>query len=217
MLIYRLCLVFSVFSVAVARRGGGGFRGSSRARSVSSHRSSSSHSHSHSPRFTKKFSKVGSIQRTSMFRATVFGAAAGYLTFRAGRHIINDPNQPIMFDSRPYYWNSELQTPTEEFPVQCVNKIDPQDPQFGRVYYENETRPTEIAYACAEGDYCCGYDCCQESTFFTSLFRLLVLILVLSVVGVFCIEAFRWALNSYKKIFHIFLPSTKVADLCHMP
>ncbi|VDM70715.1 unnamed protein product [Strongylus vulgaris] len=112
------------------------------------------------------------------------------------------------FDSRPYYWNSELQTPTEEFPVQCVNKIDPQDPQFGRVYYENDTRPTEIAYACPEGDYCCGYDCCQEGTFFTSLFilknqfyrsqcysRLLVLILVLSVIGVFCIEAIRWGLN----------------------
>ncbi|RCN52714.1 CX module [Ancylostoma caninum] len=73
------------------------------------------------------------------------------------------------FDSRPYYWSSELQTPTEALPVQCVNKIDPQDPQFGRVYYANESRPTEIAYGCAEGDYCCGYDCCQEGTFFTSL------------------------------------------------
>ncbi|KHJ93087.1 CX module [Oesophagostomum dentatum] len=165
MLLYRLCLFSFTFSVIIARRGGGSSgRGGSRARSALSHRSSSS-----SPRFTKKFSKVGSIQRTSMFRSTVFGAAAGYLTFKAGRHIINDPSKPIMFDSRPYYWNSELQTPTEEFPVQCVNKIDPQDPQFGRVYYANESRPTEIAYGCAEGDYCCGYDCCQEGTFFTSL------------------------------------------------
>ncbi|KAK6060397.1 CX module, partial [Cooperia oncophora] len=99
------------------------------------------------------------------------------------------------FGSRSYYWNADLQQPTESLPVQCVNKIDPQDPQFGRVYYPNDTRPTEIAYGCAEGDYCCGYDCCQEGTFFTSLFRLLVLILVMSVLGVICIEAFRCVLN----------------------
>ncbi|VDP00448.1 unnamed protein product [Heligmosomoides polygyrus] len=99
------------------------------------------------------------------------------------------------FGSRPYYWNTDLQIPTEALPVQCVNKIDPQDPQFGRVYYPNDSRPTEIAYGCAEGDYCCGYDCCQEGTFFTSLFRLLVFILVFSVFGVICIESFRWALN----------------------
>nr|CDJ88789.1 Protein of unknown function CX domain containing protein [Haemonchus contortus] len=185
MILYRfsiLCLLLS--SVAIAKRGGGSHgRGRSRARSSST------------SRFTRKFAKTGSIERTSLFRSTVFGAAAGYLTFSAGRHIINDPYRPIMFGSRSYYWNSELQKPTEELPVQCVNKIDPQDPQFGRVYFSNDTRPTEIAYGCAEGDYCCGYDCCQEGTFFTSLFRLLVFILVLSVLGVICIEAFRWILN----------------------
>uniref|UniRef100_A0A0K0DIF4 CX domain-containing protein n=1 Tax=Angiostrongylus cantonensis TaxID=6313 RepID=A0A0K0DIF4_ANGCA len=161
--------------------------------------------------FLGAFSKVGSIERTSLFRSTVFGAAAGYLTFRAGRHVINDPGKPIVFDSREYYWNADLHTPSEKLPVQCVNKIDPLDPQFGRVYYANDSRPTEIVYGCAEEDYCCGYDCCQENIFFTSLLcvhalryavnvwcscsRLLVMILVFSVLGVLCIEAFRWSLN----------------------
>ncbi|VDM58282.1 unnamed protein product [Angiostrongylus costaricensis] len=144
--------------------------------------------------FTRLF-PLGSIERTSLFRSTVFGAAAGYLTFRAGRHIINDPGKPIVFDSREYYWNADLHTPSEKLPLQCVNKIDPLDPQFGRVYYANDSRPTEIVYGCAEEDYCCGYDCCQENMFFTSLFRLLIMILVFSVLGVFCIEAFRWSLN----------------------
>ncbi|KAK6744181.1 hypothetical protein RB195_011094 [Necator americanus] len=165
-------------------------------------RSSASHRRSSSPRFTRKFSKVGSIQRTSMFRATVFGAAAGYLTFRAGRHFINDPSKPIMFDSRSYYWSSDLQTPTEELPVQCVNRIDPQDPQFGRVYYANESRPTEIVYGCAEGDYCCGYDCCQEGTFFTSLFRLLILILVFSIVGHLKYAWFPFAFDQEPRTSH---------------
>ncbi|ETN77244.1 hypothetical protein NECAME_11200 [Necator americanus] len=91
MLLYRICIFSLIISTTLARRGGGSSgRGMSRARSSASHRRSSS------PRFTRKFSKVGSIQRTSMFRATVFGAAAGYLTFRAGRHFINDPSKPII-------------------------------------------------------------------------------------------------------------------------
>ncbi|WKY01978.1 hypothetical protein Q1695_015746 [Nippostrongylus brasiliensis] len=179
---YRWCVFSLLLSVAVARRGGSG-----RSRGFSSSRSG--------PRFTRKFSKVGSIERTSLFRATVFSAATGYLTFRAGRHIVNDPEKPITFGTRNYYWSTALHIPTEELPVQCVNKIDPQDPQFGRVYYSNDSRPTEIAYGCAEGDFCCGYDCCQEGTFFTSLFGLLVSILVFSVFAVICIEALRWILN----------------------
>ncbi|VDL77433.1 unnamed protein product, partial [Nippostrongylus brasiliensis] len=254
-----------------------------------------------------RFSKVGSIERTSLFRATVFSAATGYLTFRAGRHIVNDPEKPITllshfgfhpilvkwlgvvlkdrtfqvkvgslcltvrsassgvpkggvlspisfalytadlpamledcgvvrkkfaddlkfyrkvdsaedkskvqaawdrifewFGTRNYYWSTALHIPTEELPVQCV-------------YYPNDSRPTEIAYGCAEGDFCCGYDCCQEGTFFTSLLYvyllhecpfststlqivphfsgLLVSILVFSVFAVICIEALRWILN----------------------
>ncbi|PIO65867.1 CX module, partial [Teladorsagia circumcincta] len=150
-----------------------------------------------------RYAKTGSIERTSLFRSTVFGAAAGYLTFRAGRHIINDPSQPIMFGSRSYYWNADLQQPTEALPVQCVNKIDPQDPQFGRVYYPNDTRPTEIAYGCAEGDYCCG--------------RLLVFILVMSVLGVICIEAFRWALNFLVNNSLLCVPSLDESNLAQMP
>ncbi|PIO68690.1 hypothetical protein TELCIR_09510 [Teladorsagia circumcincta] len=86
-----------------------------------------------------------------------------------------------------------------------------------RVYYPNDTRPTEIAYGCAEGDYCCGYDCCQEGTFFTSLFRLLVFILVMSVLGVICIEAVRWALNFLANTYLLCVPSLNESNLAQMP
>ncbi|KAK6020970.1 hypothetical protein OSTOST_13368 [Ostertagia ostertagi] len=163
--------VFSLLlscSVTMAKRGGGSHgRGRSRSRSASA------------PRFTRKYAKTGSIERTSLFRSTVFGAAAGYLTFRAGRHIINDPYQPIMFGSRSYYWNADLQQPTK--------------------HCRYTTRMTPVLrkspMAVQKATTAAGYDCCQEGTFFTSLFRLLVFILVMSVLGVICIEAFRWALN----------------------
>ncbi|PAV78679.1 hypothetical protein WR25_21208 isoform C [Diploscapter pachys] len=130
---------------------------------------SSSHSRSSSSRkFSYKTSTTGSIERTSLFRSTVFGGR--YLSFAAGRHIIVAPAQPIIFDKRHYYWDSSYINPNETYPTVCVNKIDPQDPQFGRVFYENETKPKEIAYGCEDEEaYCCGYECCEESGVFTGL------------------------------------------------
>ncbi|KAE9412150.1 hypothetical protein Angca_004708, partial [Angiostrongylus cantonensis] len=84
MILYRIYLL-SVLLLEVTGK---------RARASHGHRLS--HAKTTSPRFTRKFSKVGSIERTSLFRSTVFGAAAGYLTFRAGRHVINDPGKPIV-------------------------------------------------------------------------------------------------------------------------
>ncbi|KJH47459.1 CX module [Dictyocaulus viviparus] len=182
---YQMCVYALLICTVIGRKSRGG----------DSHSGRSYRTKTTTPRFIRKFSKIGSIERTSLFRSTVFGAATTYVTFKAGKHIINDPEKPIVFDSRAYYWNSDLQMPDETLPVQCVNKIDPQDPQFGRVYYANDSRPTEIAYGCADADYCCGYDCCQETTFFTSLFILLIMILVFSIVTVFCIQAFRWGIN----------------------
>ncbi|PAV78677.1 hypothetical protein WR25_21208 isoform B [Diploscapter pachys] len=159
-LIIAICAVQTTFS----KGGRGGGRGHSSGRSHSS-----SHSRSSSSRkFSYKTSTTGSIERTSLFRSTVFGGR--YLSFAAGRHIIVAPAQPIIFDKRHYYWDSSYINPNETYPTVCVNKIDPQDPQFGRVFYENETKPKEIAYGCEDEEaYCCGYECCEESGVFTGL------------------------------------------------
>ncbi|CAB3402462.1 unnamed protein product [Caenorhabditis bovis] len=173
------------------RRGGGsGGRGRSGSRSSSLFSTSRS-----KPYFTKKYAKPGSIEHTSNFRSFVFGATSGYLMFNAGRHIIQDASRPISFGNRQYYWGEGRLVPDEKLPIQCVNRIDPQDPQFGRVYFENESRPQEIAYSCPAESNCCGYDCCEESTFFTSIFSLLVVMLILSVLGIFVIECVRWCLH----------------------
>ncbi|CAJ0598619.1 unnamed protein product [Cylicocyclus nassatus] len=188
--------------------------GSSRPRSGSSHRSwfsgsgpshrSSSHHHYHyyhsSPRFRRLFSSTGSAERTALFRGALFGAAAGYLIHQEGKYYINDSDTPIIFDDRPYFWSSELPILTEEFPVLCVNKIDPEDKQFGQIYNENGTRVTEIAYPCAKGESCCGYDCCYERSFWLEflyeiiygLLLYLVLFVVLPVVVIAVVFVVKW-------------------------
>uniref|UniRef100_A0A1I7X4Y7 Ion_trans_2 domain-containing protein n=1 Tax=Heterorhabditis bacteriophora TaxID=37862 RepID=A0A1I7X4Y7_HETBA len=110
MLILRVALYSLVVTNCLARRGGSYGKGTSRSRGSS-----------RGIQYTKKASQTGSIERTTLFRSAVFGTTAGYLTFRAGRHFINEPSQAIT--------------------------------------------------------------------------RMLILILVFSVLGVFFIEAFRWGLN----------------------
>ncbi|CAI4232272.1 unnamed protein product [Auanema sp. JU1783] len=148
-------------------------------------------------RFTKRLSQAGSIERTALFRSTILGLTAGYVSYQAGKHIISSPSNAMTFENRQYFWDSTFFTPSEELPTQCINKIDPNDPQLGRVYFPDESRPHEIVYGCPESELCCGYECCKENTFFTSLFTLLVMILVFSILGIFFIEAFRWALHCF--------------------
>ncbi|CAI2348126.1 unnamed protein product [Caenorhabditis sp. 36 PRJEB53466] len=177
-----IVLAVVLFSACSAKKGG---RSSSHARHYSRSK----------PFFTRKYSKPGSIEHTSNFRSFVFGATSGLLMFNAGRHIIQDSSEPISFGNRKYFWGESGYVPDEDLPVQCINRIDPQDPQFGRVYFDNESRPQEIVYACPADHNCCGYDCCTESTFFTSIFSLLVILLVVSVLSIFVIECLRWCLH----------------------
>uniref|UniRef100_A0A1I7UHF2 CX domain-containing protein n=1 Tax=Caenorhabditis tropicalis TaxID=1561998 RepID=A0A1I7UHF2_9PELO len=182
-----LLLLMFLYSECIAKKGGRGGGGGSSA--VGRHYSRSK------SYFTRKYSKPGSIEHTSSFRSFVFGATSGLLLFNSGRHIIQDSSQPISFGNRKYYWGEPQYVPDEELPVQCINKIDPQDPQFGRVFFDNESRPQEIVYACPSENNCCGYDCCTESTIFTSIFGLLVILLIVSVISIFVIEGFRWCLH----------------------
>ena len=47
-----------------------------------------------------RIATVGSVERTTLFRSTILGGTAGYLTFKAGKHIINDASGPMEWSSR---------------------------------------------------------------------------------------------------------------------
>lgn len=40
------------------------------------------------------------------------------------------------------------------------------DPQFGSVFFPNNTRPKTIIWKCSLYEYCCGYECCPQSSGF---------------------------------------------------
>lgn len=42
----------------------------------------------------------------------------------------------------------------------CRMPIQNGDPQFGNVYFSDNTRPREITWGCSFHEHCCGYECC---------------------------------------------------------
>ncbi|VDM79829.1 unnamed protein product [Strongylus vulgaris] len=64
----------------------------------------------------------------------IVGAAAGYLTYQAGRAIIRSMAGPMMWNNRPYYWGSNYYRPQRMQEHMCRMPIDPSDPQFGNIY-----------------------------------------------------------------------------------
>ncbi|EPB67701.1 CX module [Ancylostoma ceylanicum] len=104
----------------------------------------------------------------------IVGAAAGYLTYQAGKAIIRSMAGPMMllpcfhifvihrWNNRPYYWGSSYYRPQRGHENICRMPIDPNDPQFGNVYQpDGVTRPHEIVWGCGYYEYCCGYECCR--------------------------------------------------------
>ncbi|KAK6023287.1 CX module, partial [Ostertagia ostertagi] len=117
------------------------------------------HHHS-SPRFTSH--GIGSRSRSNTFKNMIVGAAAGYLTYQAGRAIIRSMAGPMMWNNRPYYWGSNYYRPQRGQENVCRMPIDPSDPQFGNIYQpDGVTRPHEIVWGCGYYEYCCGYECCR--------------------------------------------------------
>ncbi|KHJ75826.1 hypothetical protein OESDEN_24557, partial [Oesophagostomum dentatum] len=77
---------------------------------------------------------IGSRSRSSMFKNMIVGAAAGYLTYQAGKFLIRSMTGPMMWNNRPYYWGSSYYRPQRGQENMCRMPIDPNDPQFGNVY-----------------------------------------------------------------------------------
>ncbi|KAK6744174.1 hypothetical protein RB195_011090 [Necator americanus] len=117
-------------------------------------------SRSHSPKFSSH--GIGSRSRSNTFKNMIVGAAAGYLTYQAGKAIIRSMAGPMMWNNRPYYWGSSYYRPQRGQENICRMPIDPNDPQFGNVYQpDGVTRPHEIVWGCGYYEYCCGYECCR--------------------------------------------------------
>uniref|UniRef100_A0A8R1DX39 CX domain-containing protein n=1 Tax=Caenorhabditis japonica TaxID=281687 RepID=A0A8R1DX39_CAEJA len=106
-------------------------------------------------------SGIGSRSRGSTFKNMIVGAAAGYLTYQAGKAIIRAAAGPMMWNNRPYYWGSNYYRQSPGHTNMCRMPIDSSDPQFGNVYFQDQSRPREITWGCGYYEYCCGYECCR--------------------------------------------------------
>lgn len=120
---------------------------------------------SQTPR-TSTFSKsgIGSFLRSNKFKNAIVGAAAGYLTYQAGKALIRSAVAPMMWNNRPYYWGTDYYPSSRSRSNMCRMPIDHSDPTFGNIYFQDgSTRPHEIVWSCGYNEYCCGYECCPYS------------------------------------------------------
>uniref|UniRef100_A0A915D590 CX domain-containing protein n=1 Tax=Ditylenchus dipsaci TaxID=166011 RepID=A0A915D590_9BILA len=109
-----------------------------------------------------KGSGIGSASRSSTFKNMVVGAAAGYLTYQAGKAIIRNTMSPMMWGGRSYYWGqNHYQGPPGG--NMCRMPMEG-DSQFSNVYFQDGGRPKEIVWSCRYNEYCCGYECCPSNT-----------------------------------------------------
>ncbi|CAD6185644.1 unnamed protein product [Caenorhabditis auriculariae] len=110
---------------------------------------------------SRKSGGIGGVLRSNQFKNAIVGAAAGYLTYQAGKAIIRAAAAPMMWNSRPYYWGSNYYRGGAGRSNMCRMPVDPNDGQFGNVYFQDNTRPREIVWGCEYYEYCCGYECCR--------------------------------------------------------
>uniref|UniRef100_A0A0N4ZPM7 CX domain-containing protein n=1 Tax=Parastrongyloides trichosuri TaxID=131310 RepID=A0A0N4ZPM7_PARTI len=115
--------------------------------------------------YPSSFSKsgIGSRSRSSAFKNAIVGAAAGYLTYQAGKALIRNIAGPMMWNNRPYYWGQQYYRPRQGYNM-CRMPIPPNDENFGNIYSQDgSSRPKEIVWDCGYNEHCCGYECCPGS------------------------------------------------------
>uniref|UniRef100_A0A914XJ23 CX domain-containing protein n=1 Tax=Plectus sambesii TaxID=2011161 RepID=A0A914XJ23_9BILA len=197
-------------------RGGGGrgssaARGSSASRSSSSNRGSSASSgsgYSSSNRGgigggTSTFSRgsgLGSIARSGTFKAAIAGAAAGYLTYQAGKAIIRTAGAGMMWGGRSYYWGPSYYQRRSGYEMCSMPLTNSADTTFGDVVFSDMTRPKQIVWSCRSyTEYCCGYECCPNAGggFFGTglMIFFIILLLMLCCGGVLLYKFFRRSLD----------------------
>uniref|UniRef100_A0A914BU80 CX domain-containing protein n=1 Tax=Acrobeloides nanus TaxID=290746 RepID=A0A914BU80_9BILA len=164
-----------IFGGSSGRNTGGGiFRGSNGQNREGTYSGGNSGWESGGHKYTKG-SGVGSFVRSNNFKNAIVGAAAGHLIYRGGKHMIRSATAPMMWSNRQYYWGAQYyhSRPGKQM---CRMPIDPTDQHFANVYFQNQTRPSEIVWGCGAGKVCCGSECCSvndESGWENSVFGLM--------------------------------------------
>ncbi|CAI5445148.1 unnamed protein product [Caenorhabditis angaria] len=105
-------------------------------------------------------SGIGSHKSGSKFKNFLLGAAAGYVTYKAGQALIRHAAGPMYYNSRPYYWGQNYYRSSPGRTKMCSMPLD-SDSQFSNMYFQDQTRPREITWGCSDYEYCCGYECCR--------------------------------------------------------
>jgi len=106
---------------------------------------------------------VGSSSRSSLFKNMIVGAAAGYLTYQAGKYLIRNLASPMMWGGRPYYWGSSYYQSRPGYSTMCRMPFNDNDPTFGNIYTSDYSRPKELVWSCLADEECCGNECCPRS------------------------------------------------------
>uniref|UniRef100_A0A1I8B2T4 CX domain-containing protein n=1 Tax=Meloidogyne hapla TaxID=6305 RepID=A0A1I8B2T4_MELHA len=161
-------------SSAKSGGGGGWFGGGSKSSSGSGHYSGKSGTrgsggyHGGSGGFYQSNYRekgTGSRSRSDMFKNMIVGAAAGYLTYQAGKAIIRSMSSPMAWNNRNYYWGTQYYPGGSHHSdrTMCRMPIEPNDPKFGQVYTPDGSQPKEIVWSCPYNEECCGYECCPGS------------------------------------------------------
>jgi hypothetical protein len=67
------------------------------------------------------------------------------LLYQGGKHLIRSAMAPMMWGGRPYYWGSNYYQPRPGNQM-CRMPVSPSDPQFGNIYFQDNSRPKEIVW-----------------------------------------------------------------------
>uniref|UniRef100_A0A914EI13 CX domain-containing protein n=1 Tax=Acrobeloides nanus TaxID=290746 RepID=A0A914EI13_9BILA len=97
----------------------------------------------------------------STFKNVIVGAAAGYLAYQGGKYLIRNAMSPMMYNNRPYYWGSSYYQSRPNTQM-CRMPVESNDPNFGNIYFQDQSRPREIVWSCGMHEHCCGYECCPN-------------------------------------------------------
>uniref|UniRef100_A0A914WYE3 CX domain-containing protein n=1 Tax=Plectus sambesii TaxID=2011161 RepID=A0A914WYE3_9BILA len=161
-LLVRVDVVKSRGGLDGGERDGGHVNGSEWSSTGSSDKGSSNRGGGAST--SSKRADLGSITRGRSLKKAITGAAAGYLTYKSGKAIINRVDAAMMWNSRPYYWGPSYYEYQSGYTMCSMPLDNPKDTTFSDIFFEDLSRPVMIVWGCRkDSESCCGYECCPNN------------------------------------------------------
>ncbi|KAF1750643.1 hypothetical protein GCK72_017194 [Caenorhabditis remanei] len=116
------------------------------------------------------------------FRSIVFDPSNFYMTYKGSNeksYTIRQPETPIIYDSRPYYWRGYYQSIIGQNNY-CEYAFGEDDRELRNVTFANGTAPKSVSFGCEMFEECCGMSCCNVfSGWKTTLFLWILLFVAL--------------------------------------